>query len=138
MRSYTVEVGRKTYTIAVKDLVGDQFQVEVDGQEFLVRLQGDEDLPMVSQVPFVPLPSSQRFEQGTKLALFKSPMAGTIIAVAVQAGDLVQQGQTLLTLEAMKMKNYLEAPHTGQIKEVFVQAQQRVSLGEPLLTFEPS
>ena len=44
-----------------------------------------------------------------------SPMPGRIIAVAVAAGDRVTKGQTLLTVEAMKMEHSLVAPFDGEV-----------------------
>ena len=41
----------------------------------------------------------------------RSPMPGTVIAVNVANGDTVQAGQTLLTVEAMKMEHQLAARH---------------------------
>ncbi|MEI2716115.1 MAG: biotin/lipoyl-containing protein [Candidatus Nanopelagicales bacterium] len=39
-----------------------------------------------------------------------SPMPGTVIAVAVAAGDRVAEGAPLVTVEAMKMEHTLTAP----------------------------
>ena len=47
-----------------------------------------------------------------------SPMPGTVIAVAVTAGERVVAGQRLLTLEAMKMEHTLTAPFNGVVAEL--------------------
>jgi len=49
-----------------------------------------------------------------------SPMPGKVIAVAVAAGDVVAEGQKLLTLEAMKMEHTLTAPFDGIVAELNV------------------
>ncbi len=43
----------------------------------------------------------------------KAPMPGLIREIAVRTGDLVEKGQRLLTLEAMKMENEISAPMGG-------------------------
>jgi acetyl/propionyl-CoA carboxylase alpha subunit/acetyl-CoA carboxylase carboxyltransferase component len=66
--------------------------------------------------------------------------AGTpamVVAVHVRAGDVVQAGQTLGLLEAMKMEIGFEAPVGGVVKEVFVRGGQQVAAGELLLAIEP-
>jgi 3-methylcrotonyl-CoA carboxylase alpha subunit len=49
-----------------------------------------------------------------------SPMPGRVIAVAAAAGDRVNKGQNLLTLEAMKMEHTLTAPFDGLVIELNV------------------
>ena len=44
MRRYTLEVGGKPYVIDVQEVTADRYRVEVEGQEYEVRLSGDEDL----------------------------------------------------------------------------------------------
>jgi len=66
-----------------------------------------------------------------------SPMAGTLISIAVQAGDRVVVGQEIAVIEAMKMQNMLRATRDGTIKAVNVQAGKSVQLDEVLVTLEP-
>ncbi|HEX7547964.1 MAG TPA: hypothetical protein VF417_03115, partial [Candidatus Methylomirabilis sp.] len=44
MRRYTLEVGGKPYVIDVQEVTADRYRVEVEGQEYEVRLSGDEDM----------------------------------------------------------------------------------------------
>jgi biotin carboxyl carrier protein len=52
----------------------------------------------------------------------KSFMPGNIPDVFVKEGDQVKEGETLLILEAMKMKNLIKAPFDGIIKKIHVKA----------------
>ena len=61
---------------------------------------------------------------------------GRIAAVAVTQGDAVEAGQTLLTVEAMKMQNELRAPRPGSVGLVRVAAGQTVELGDLLVVLE--
>jgi pyruvate carboxylase len=47
-----------------------------------------------------------------------APMPGTVIGVHCAAGDSVDAGDPLLTLEAMKMETVIRAPHAGTVEEV--------------------
>ncbi|ORX65653.1 single hybrid motif-containing protein [Linderina pennispora] len=66
----------------------------------------------------------------SKLVL--SPMPGTIVSVAVSAGDVVAEGAEVAVVEAMKMQNVLRAPRAGTIKAVHVKPGSTVS-GEDIL-----
>jgi pyruvate carboxylase len=59
-----------------------------------------------------------------------APMPGLIVTVAVRAGDKVQKGQKLLSLEAMKMETTLYAERDGTLAEVLVAPGTPVEAGE--------
>ncbi len=65
-----------------------------------------------------------------------APMPGVILTVETSVGAQVTRGQTLLVLEAMKMKNELKAPRDGVVAELYVNEGQQVKFGEFLLRFE--
>lgn len=67
-----------------------------------------------------------------------SPMPGKIVSVAVEAGQTVTKGQTLLTLEAMKMEHALAAPFDGVVAELSAVAGGQVSEGVVLAKLEPA
>jgi len=61
-----------------------------------------------------------------------APMPGKVVAVAVKAGDTVTRGQTLVTLEAMKMEHALAAAFDGVVESLSVTAGDQVSEGAVL------
>ena len=65
-----------------------------------------------------------------------APMPGMIIRVAVQVGDVVQPGQSLVVMEAMKMENELRAIAAGTVKAVLAQPGAAVEKGAVLLELE--
>jgi propionyl-CoA carboxylase alpha chain len=60
-------------------------------------------------------------------------MPGTIVRIAVERGDVVQQGQPLLWLEAMKMEHVITASQHGVVAELPVSAGQQVDVGTVLV-----
>jgi biotin carboxyl carrier protein len=71
-----------------------------------------------------------------KLKQLKAPMPGRVVSVAVAAGDEVNPGDPLLTLEAMKMENVLKAEGTGVVKKISVASNDVVDKGALLIEFE--
>lgn len=70
-----------------------------------------------------------------KGSALNAPMPGVILEVKVQPGDVVQRGQQVLVLEAMKMHNLIGAPKNGTITEVCVAAGQAVGHGDVLIRY---
>ena len=61
-----------------------------------------------------------------------APMPGTVVSVAVEAGQQVSAGQPVLVLEAMKMQHTVTAPHAGTVTEINVEPGAQVAAGEVL------
>lgn len=71
-----------------------------------------------------------------KLSQLKSPMPGRIVAISIAVGDEIEVGDSLLTLEAMKMENVLKSEGVGIVKSIEVKTDQVVDKGAVLVTFE--
>ena len=67
-----------------------------------------------------------------------APMPGAVVAIRVQVGDVVQPGQSVVVLEAMKMQNELAAHGGGIVAEVLVAEKAAVSAGQPLVRLKPA
>jgi biotin carboxyl carrier protein len=65
-----------------------------------------------------------------------APMPALIVKVLVSVGDIVEEGQSLLVLEAMKMENELKADFAGKVKQVSATKGKAVEKGELLLVLE--
>ena len=73
----------------------------------------------------------------------KSPMVGTAYRspepgapTFCEVGSKVNQGDTLLIIEAMKTMNQIPAPRAGTVKAILVENAQPVEYGEPLIIIE--
>jgi 3-methylcrotonyl-CoA carboxylase alpha subunit len=67
----------------------------------------------------------------------EAPMPGKVTTVEVAAGEKVEKGQRLLTLEAMKMEHALTAPFDGTVAELNAAAGQQVTEGQTLVKVTP-
>jgi len=65
-----------------------------------------------------------------------APMPGTVVSVAVAAGDRVETGRPVLVLEAMKMQHTVSAPYPGTVTVLNVKAGSQVAAGEVLAVVE--
>ncbi|WP_116131145.1 acetyl-CoA carboxylase biotin carboxyl carrier protein [Tropicimonas sp. IMCC34043] len=66
--------------------------------------------------------------------VYLSPEPGTPVFVAI--GDLVEEGQTLLIIEAMKTMNQIPAPRAGMVKRILIENGAPVEFGAPLMIIE--
>jgi biotin carboxyl carrier protein len=74
--------------------------------------------------------------EGAGAQLIKAPMPGTVIAVRVGEGDVVEAGQVLIVLEAMKMENTVPAPAAGRVAKLLVEAGHQVQRGDTLVELD--
>ncbi len=65
-----------------------------------------------------------------------SPMPGRIVSISVAVGDTVNAGDTVLTVEAMKMENPVHAPESGTVKAIYVVEGDTVNPDECLIEME--
>jgi glutaconyl-CoA/methylmalonyl-CoA decarboxylase subunit gamma len=160
MRRYTLEVGGKPIVIEVQEVTADRYMVRVEGQDYEVRLSSDEDLsetvitPQIlptranhtstappapqSAAPLPPTPAAappvpRASTDGGVVGALTAPMPGKILSVDVNRGDRVSRGQTLVVLEAMKMKNAIKSPYDGVVLEIAVRPEQTVAHGALLV-----
>ena len=75
----------------------------------------------------MPVPGGRFTANGTELA---SPVQGTVIRVAVDAGQPVTTGAVVCVVEAMKMENELLAHRDGTVADLRVAAGDSVKVGD--------
>ncbi len=66
----------------------------------------------------------------------KAPIPGKIIEIAVQEGQHIKAGDTLMVLEAMKMENSILMPQNGIVKKIFITQGNQVKANEILVEIE--
>lgn len=68
--------------------------------------------------------------------LIKAVIPGTIVEIHVRKGSSVKEGDSLLILEAMKMRNVVRAPFDGKIKQILVKTMELVGKNQLILEME--
>jgi acetyl-CoA carboxylase biotin carboxyl carrier protein len=83
-------------------------------------------------------------EEGTELAIVKSPIVGTFYRASepgsanfVEVGDAVKKGQVLCIIEAMKLMNEIDSEYDGEVMNIYVENGQAVQYGERLFAIKP-
>jgi acetyl-CoA/propionyl-CoA carboxylase biotin carboxyl carrier protein len=66
-----------------------------------------------------------------------APMPGVVVTVHRTDGDHVDAGDSIVTLEAMKMEHAVVAPMTGTLADLSVRAGDQVARGQALAAVEP-
>ena len=108
------------------------YTVEVNGKSFVVQVNEGGDIeglkPVGAASDAVATPAAGTGESQP------APLAGNIFKVLVQPGQLVQEGDLVIILEAMKMETEIRAFKAGTVSAVGVKVGDAVSVGDSLLT----
>ena len=73
------------------------------------------------------LPESEAGQGAETSGTILAPMPGKVLDVFVKAGDLVEKGQKLLILSAMKIEHTMKAPRSGTVASVHAAADDQVA-----------
>ena len=108
-------------------------------RRFAVYVDGDR-VDVESQLGHVALRRVPRFVDPSTQAAAGSllaPMPGSVVALHVEVGDTVAEGQPLLVMEAMKMQHTIAAPYDGTVVELAAGVGQQVEAGSVLAVVQP-
>jgi biotin carboxyl carrier protein len=129
-----------------------QLRVTVDGKVYAVTVEmldegigsgvlpvgasppsfGAASVPVASPV-VVCVPAKPAVAPSAGVGDVRSPLVGKVVAVDVKPGQVVTEGQQVMTLEAMKMNTYIYAPKTGRVSMVQVNPGDAVEEGAMLM-----
>jgi biotin carboxyl carrier protein len=124
--NYSLIVDNRSFEIEV-DNAEDEYRVLVDGRNYHVNLVDERRVRVGGAQSELQLQGRQKVSV---------PMPGKVIAVLVSAGDVVEKGQGLVIVEAMKMENEVRSPVAGEIKEIKVKPGDAVEGGAVLVIVE--
>lgn len=65
----------------------------------------------------------------------RAPMPGVVVSIAAKAGDAVEIGALLLTIESMKLQTAITASHPARVAEICVAVGEHFDQGSPLVRF---
>jgi propionyl-CoA carboxylase alpha chain len=110
------------------ELVGSALRLRWRGMDVLARVRS-QHVARLAKLMLVKLPPDT-----SKMLL--CPMPGVITAIAVKSGDVVEEGQPLATVEAMKMEHVLKATKRVVVKRVAATPGQGLAADEIVMEFE--
>lgn len=135
---FEIAIGDKNYTVKLAALLSNgDGEANVNGKVCRVQCDALVDTASASA------PSSGSSASGTQPAAASgkvslvpgavvAPLPGTVISICKQVGESVKAGETLLTIEAMKMENEIKSPHDGSLTELRVSVGNSVDANQVL------
>ena len=110
------------------------YTVTVSGQSYVVEVAEGGDLSSVAPVAAIPVAGAAAPSAPVGGDPLPAPLAGNIFQVTVRPGDLVQEGDVIVILEAMKMETEVRAPRAGTVGSVNVVEGDKVAVGDTLVS----
>lgn len=146
MKEFCFKINGKEYKCAVEEIEAGKANVTVNGKTYEVET-GEAKPKIAAGKPVVnapkpaaapaaaPAPKAEAKPAAAPAAgvQVKSPLPGSVIKVLVTEGQAVKKGDTLLTLESMKMENAIMAEQDGTVKQIAVSAGQNVMQDDLLI-----
>ena len=123
--SFSMLVDGRSYDV-VADVGREQVSIQLLGQRFVVHVEDERERAAHAVAGK---------KQGGKQEL-RAAMPGIVIDVKVAVGDSVEEGRTLVVLEAMKMQNPLAAEAAGKVVRVLCKKGEAVGAGALLVELE--
>ncbi|MEX1295178.1 MAG: biotin/lipoyl-containing protein [Candidatus Limnocylindrales bacterium] len=105
-----------------------RYETTVEGWVFEVRVE-DEPRALLREKAGQGIGAAGRKGSDT----IRAQIPGRVVRLWVAEGDVVEAGQRLLAIEAMKMENEIRAPHAGTVEHVAVEPGSSVELRDELL-----
>ena len=115
-----------------------KYRVHVNGTVYEIEVEAlNNAAPAAAPVAAAPAPAAPVAAAPVAAApvageSVTSPMPGTILSVDIAVGDAVEEGQTLVILEAMKMENEIPCPVKGKVVSINVTKGATVDTGDVL------
>ena len=115
------------------DMGPESFVVTVDGKDYNVTVKaGTSEVQSVSETPSKPAPKKSPYGDGEQVQVTAS-VPGNVLKIAVKVGDEVEESDTLIILEAMKMETPVASPCSGKINSIEVNQGEVVEVGQLIM-----
>lgn len=126
MKKYMIKLNGKVYEVEMEEVTGEASATILEKQVANKEVSATtiEKAPAPAAAPTAPVAGAETVE---------APMPGTIVSIAVKAGDQVKKGQVLVVLEAMKMENEIVAARDAKVVSVNVAKGDMVNPGDALV-----
>ena len=127
MKEFAFKINGAEYKCAVEEIEAGKTKVTVNGKVYEVETEAPKAAPVAPKAEAKPAAAPAAGLQ------VKSPLPGSVIKVLVSEGQAVKKGDTLLTLESMKMENAIMAEADGTVKQIAVTPGQNVMQDDLLI-----
>ncbi|MFC1485240.1 biotin/lipoyl-containing protein [bacterium] len=120
--AYTVTVNNKEYSVLMKDK-----EAVINGQTY--QFSVTEGITEKKEAP-----AEQKEERETAdNTVIKAPLPGAVFKILVNTGDSINEGDTIMILEAMKMETEIKSSKAGTVSNILVSQGDQVTAGQDLI-----
>ena len=144
MKEFAFKINGAEYKCAVEEIEAGKTKVTVNGKVYEVETEAPKAAPVAAKPAAAPAPKPAAAPAAPTAEAkpaaapaaglqVKSPLPGSVIKVLVSEGQAVKKGDTLLTLESMKMENAIMAEADGTVKQIAVTPGQNVMQDDLLI-----
>ena len=143
MKEYKFKINGKDFHVAVNGISGTKADVTVNGVNYDVELENAvapvQQAAPAQSAPVAPVASAPKAQaaapaHATGGKAITSPLPGVIISVDVKEGSVVERGQKVAVIEAMKMENDILADADGTVTAVHVSKGDTVAEDAKIVT----
>lgn len=131
MKKFKFSINGSKFETSVNELENNQFEIEVNGTTYTVDVEREAAAAPKTTPGKVASIATPNSAAGT-VATTKSPLPGSIVKVIAAEGTKVAKGDTILTMESMKMENEIKAECSGTVAKIYVAAGQNVMQDDKL------
>ena len=104
------------------------FRIRTRGADMKVHVRTERQAELARLMPEKVAPDTSK--------LLLCPMPGLVVKLNVEEGEVVEEGQALCTIEAMKMENILKAEKKGTVSKINASAGDSLAVDEIIMEFE--
>lgn len=109
------------------------YKVVIDDADYIVKYSQTEKPEIISGSTEKNIQSNKSISFSDETGLIvNAPLAGNIFKIEKNIGDDIQEDETIIVLEAMKMETTIKTPKSGKIKNIFIKNGDKVQSGDPL------
>ncbi len=152
-RSYELRLRGQSYRLSVAHIAPERYRILVDGQQLELetrRIGEHERRVVLPGRSYRTVTSKQENDVLVEVngvphrisrddgGIVRNLAPAVVVSIPVSEGDVVEAGDVVAVVEAMKMESSLVAPFPGRVKQVFVSENVHVGAQAPLLTLEPA
>ena len=137
MKKFKFTIHGNDYSVDVHGIEENIAHLEVNGTAYDVEIHRKVQQSKTPTIVRPPIkepvnPNIHKKEGGASYSLL-APLPGNILTMKVEKGDIVEKGQLLLIMEAMKMENRVLSDRAGVVEIIRVHTGDAVLQGDVLL-----